>query len=179
MDQANAGATPYKDLKVRILQSWGKKPGDAYLEAMAMLLVDKPSQLANQLVNTICVKHPNLVDCCAAGVVTGMWCERLPAQVCGAAGQHQARRRQVARERAALLGLAPAVHARLPPPRGGARTSPPPRCSFLLITRLPTRTRTTHQHVRAGRFPIFHAACPSPPQICLLFWALQKNLPAS
>eukprot|EP00964_Phaeocystis_antarctica_P164677 scaffold143264_cov93-Phaeocystis_antarctica.AAC.1 len=33
--------------------------------------------------------------------------------------QHQARRGQAARRRAALLGLAPPVHAGLPPPRGG------------------------------------------------------------
>ena len=80
-NEATAGATPYYDLKVRILQTWGKKPEDAYAEAKAMVLVNKPSQLANQIANTICCQHPNLVGCCAAGVISGMWREKLPAQV--------------------------------------------------------------------------------------------------
>ena len=79
--QAEAGATPYLDLKTRILQTWGRKPEEAYAEAKGMVMVNKPSQLANQLVNIICCKHPNLVGCCAAGVIAGMWREKLPPQV--------------------------------------------------------------------------------------------------
>ena len=76
--QTEAGATPYKDLKERILGTFGTKPEDDYYKAKAMVMTGKPSQLAKTLVNTICPAHPDLVGCCAAGTVSGMWRDQLP-----------------------------------------------------------------------------------------------------
>ena len=80
-NKATAGATPYKDLKTRILDTFGNKPEDSYAKAEAMLMTGKPSQLLNQIINTICVQHPNLENCCAAGVIYGMWKGKLPQEV--------------------------------------------------------------------------------------------------
>merc|ERR1712219_14038 len=44
-DKSQAGATPYKDLKDRIVETFGTKPEDAYQEAKDFLLNGKPSQL--------------------------------------------------------------------------------------------------------------------------------------
>ena len=72
-DKSEAGATPYKDIKDQILDTFGTKPEDAYTEAKDFLLHGKPSQLAKKIINKICEKHPNLEGCCSAGVITGMW----------------------------------------------------------------------------------------------------------
>ena len=79
--QSEAGATPYKDLKQRILDTFDTKPEDAYEEARDYLLHGKPSQLAKKLINKLCETHPNLEGCCSAGIITGMWREKLPTQV--------------------------------------------------------------------------------------------------
>ena len=79
--KANAGAHPYKDLKERILETFGIQPEDAFAQAEALMLTGKPSQLLHKLINIVCVKHPDLVGCCAAGQVSGMWRRRLPPEV--------------------------------------------------------------------------------------------------
>ena len=80
-DKSEAGATPYKDLKTRIMETFGKKTEDAYAEAKNYMLVGKPSQLLNKIINTICEQHPTLENCCSAGVIYGMWKEKLPPEV--------------------------------------------------------------------------------------------------
>ena len=79
--KAAAGTTPYKDLKDRIMETFGKKEEDAFAEAESLMLVGKPSQLLNKLINVICKNHPDLEGCCAAGQISGMWRRRLPPDV--------------------------------------------------------------------------------------------------
>ena len=80
-DKAAAGATPYKDLKDMILETFGIKKEDAYEEAEGYLLTGKPSQLAKKLINKLCPNHPHLNNCCAAGIIAGMWQKKLPFEV--------------------------------------------------------------------------------------------------
>ena len=80
-DKSEAGAQPYKDLKDRILHTFGQNKEDAYLEVEGYLMTGKPSQLAKKLINRICEKHPYLTDCCASGIVAGMWRSKLPFEV--------------------------------------------------------------------------------------------------
>ena len=46
-----------------------------------MVLRGKPSQLLSQMINTICPDHPDLVGCCSAGLISGMWRKKLPLEV--------------------------------------------------------------------------------------------------
>ena len=80
-DKSRAGAQPYKDLKDRIIETFGQKPEDAFEEAEALMLVGKPSQLCNRLVNILCPEHPDLANCCAARMVSGLWRKKLPQEV--------------------------------------------------------------------------------------------------
>ena len=66
---------------MRILETFDTKPEDAYEEAEAFVLHGKPSQLAKKLINKLCEDHPNLENCCAAGIITGMWRKRLPSDI--------------------------------------------------------------------------------------------------
>ena len=44
-------------------------------------MVDKPSQLCKKLIGILCPKHPKLVNCCAADIISGMWRDKLPPVV--------------------------------------------------------------------------------------------------
>ena len=50
-------------------------------------MTGKPSQFAKRLINEICPKHPTLVGCCAADMISGMWKEQLPPLVRAAVGR--------------------------------------------------------------------------------------------
>ena len=50
--------------------------------------------------------------------------------------------------------------------------------SYLLLDCLHAHALLTSRYAQAALLSFTHA-CPSSPQICLLFWALQKNFPAS
>ena len=76
-----AGATPYHDLKTRILDTFGTKPDNTFETAAALVMTGKPSQLLNKIINTLCPNHPNLEACCAAGTVSGLWRRQLPPEV--------------------------------------------------------------------------------------------------
>ena len=80
-NKATAGATPYKDLKDRILETFAAKPEEVFDKLEAMIMTGKPSQLLNQMINTACPSHPYLENCCAAGMVSGMWRRKLPTEV--------------------------------------------------------------------------------------------------
>ena len=79
--QAEAGATPYKDLKDRVLETFGTIPEDAFTQAEALVMTGKPSTLARQLINILCPSHPNLTGCCARGIISAMWRKKLPQVV--------------------------------------------------------------------------------------------------
>ena len=79
--KAQAGATPYKDLKDRVLETFALDPEDTYSKAKGMLMTGKPSQLLQSLINTLCITHPDLTACCSGGIISGMLREKLPSEV--------------------------------------------------------------------------------------------------
>ena len=83
-----AGNTAYFDVKTRILEIWGPRPEDVYKVAKSLVMTGKPSQLAKKLINTICPKHPTLVDCCSEPMISGMWRDKLPDVVRTAVANH-------------------------------------------------------------------------------------------
>ena len=109
-NKASAGATPYKDLKDRILDTFGKKVEDAYAEAEALVLTGKPSQLLNTIINKICTSHPNLEGCCTAGVISGMWRKKLPTEVQQRIAGRSMQGKDALRD---IMQTADAVHATL------------------------------------------------------------------
>ena len=86
--KASAGATPYKDIKDRLLEAYGPKPADAYRQAKKLQRSGKPSQFAKQLINILCPDHPNL-DCCLEGTVTALWQDKLPDPVLHQVASHR------------------------------------------------------------------------------------------
>ena len=80
--------TAYIDLKTRLIQMYGRKPGHGFREARKMVLVGKPSQLAKKLINTLCPSHPTLENCCSAGTVSELWRDQLPPEVRNAVANH-------------------------------------------------------------------------------------------
>ena len=78
-DESEAGATPYKTLKVRILETFGPRPEDRYRKAKELVLTGRPSQLCKQLIDILCEK--DLTGCCCEGIISGMWRDQLPREV--------------------------------------------------------------------------------------------------
>ena len=72
----------YKVLKTKILKLFGKREGENYDEACAMLLTSemKPSALCKRLTETLCKCSPQL-QCCVADVVASLWKKQLPPTV--------------------------------------------------------------------------------------------------
>ena len=86
--KASAGATPYKDIKLRLLEAYGPKPADAFRQAKKLQRSGKPSQFAKQLINILCPDHPDL-DCCLEGTVTALWQDQLPDPVLHQVASHR------------------------------------------------------------------------------------------
>ena len=78
--KAAAGATVYKDLKLKVLELFAKKEEDYYEEAAQLVLVSKPSTLAKELTERLCTCDTPL-SCCASRTVAAMWRKQLPTQV--------------------------------------------------------------------------------------------------
>ena len=79
--KSTAGATPYKDVKTRIVEIYGQRPEDVYKVAKDLMLTGKPSQLARKLIQVVCPKHADMVGCCSEAMISGMWREKLPPLV--------------------------------------------------------------------------------------------------
>ena len=63
------------------LSAYGPEPEDAYTKCKNMVMTGKPSTFLKALINTACEKYPDLQGCCAGGMISGMWREKLPAEV--------------------------------------------------------------------------------------------------
>ena len=82
LTEAQAGNNAYKQCKNRLLDLYAPKDIDAFAKAEQLVLPDKPSQLATQIVDLLCKCHPPLPDgCCAVRAVTGLWHKQLPEPV--------------------------------------------------------------------------------------------------
>ena len=82
LNEANAGDTPYKTAKNRLMEIYGPKEEDAYGKATNLVLTDLPSQLAKQIADQMCSCQPPLpAECCAVKAVAGIWRLQLPQVV--------------------------------------------------------------------------------------------------
>ena len=82
LNEANAGDTPYKTAKHRLMEIYGPKEDDAYGRATNLVLTDLPSQLAKQIADQMCSCQPPLpAGCCAVKAVAGIWRMQLPQVV--------------------------------------------------------------------------------------------------
>ena len=52
-------------------------------------MTGQPSQFCRRLIQQLCPKHPDLVDCCVEPVISGMWREQLPSVVKAAVANHE------------------------------------------------------------------------------------------
>ena len=81
LNESEAGLTPYKDLKTQLFELYAPKHEELFQKAMDALMTSTPSALLKKLTDLICQKRPCLDNCCCAGLISGMWRAKLPAEV--------------------------------------------------------------------------------------------------
>ena len=81
LTEDEAGDLPYKDLKNQLFELYAPKHEELFQKAMDALMTSTPSALLKKLTDLICQKRPCLENCCCAGLVSGMWRAKLPAEV--------------------------------------------------------------------------------------------------
>ena len=59
------------------MEVFGPKPGEDFAKAAKLLLTDKPSMLANEIISLVCSHETPLVDCCCEGAVLYLWKRQL------------------------------------------------------------------------------------------------------
>ena len=79
--KASTTGNGYKKLKDAILISHGPKPGQDVAKAASLMLVGRPSALANELISLICKHETPLETCCCENVVVYFWHKQLPNSV--------------------------------------------------------------------------------------------------
>ena len=79
--KASTTGNGYKKLKDAILISHGPKPGQDVAKAASLMLVGKPSALANELISLICKHETPLETCCCENVIIYFWHKQLPNSV--------------------------------------------------------------------------------------------------
>ena len=78
LGQTAAGTDIYFRIKKQLLKLYGPKAEDAYLVAKNLVLTDKPSQLGQKLVETICPAEVKLQGCHCDRIVWGLFREKIP-----------------------------------------------------------------------------------------------------
>ena len=81
LNQQEAGATIYKDIKDNLIRIYAPKPSDSYQKALQRTMTGLPSQLGYQIVDDICKKPRKLVGCCCAGAAQALWSLQIPVNV--------------------------------------------------------------------------------------------------
>ena len=79
--KASTTGNGYKKLKDALMQAHGPKPGQDVEKAANLLLVGKPSALANEIISLICKHDTPLEACCCENVVLYFWTKQLPNAV--------------------------------------------------------------------------------------------------
>ena len=64
-----------------VLEVFGPKPGDDFAKAAKLMLTDKPSMLANEIISLVCSHETPLQNCCCEGAVLYLWTRQLSSQV--------------------------------------------------------------------------------------------------
>ena len=81
LDEDEAGALPYYDIKKAVIKLFAPKPEDSVDKALGRVLTVRPSHLAKQLMEDICKCKPVLKSQCCADVVVGLLRRQLPVAV--------------------------------------------------------------------------------------------------
>ena len=81
MQETEAGATAYYDLKKAIIKLLGPKKADSFDKAIARVMTGTPSQLGRQILNDICPAVKPLEGCHCEDTVLGIWRRSLPQVV--------------------------------------------------------------------------------------------------
>ena len=69
----------YLQAKTKLLRVFGACENADFERAMARVMTDKPSQLAEDLINDLCDRE--LKNCCCIKVVSGLWRRAMPSSV--------------------------------------------------------------------------------------------------
>ena len=110
--KASIEGNGYKKLKDAIMEAHGPKPGQDVAKAASLLLVGKPSALANEIISLICKHKTPLETCCCENVVLYFWTKQLsPAVKTRIAGRTIKGQNNLQE----VLQLADAVHASTKP----------------------------------------------------------------
>ena len=75
------GELGYKKVKSAVLEVFGPKPGEDCEKASNLLLKDKPSMLANEIISLVCQHSTPLDNCCCENAVLWLWKRQLPNAV--------------------------------------------------------------------------------------------------
>ena len=81
LEESEAGAHIYKDLKEEIKTLYGPRDEDAYKKAIALRLTGKPSALGKKLIHLICPGPVPFDGCHCAKIVFGMWDAQLTVPI--------------------------------------------------------------------------------------------------
>ena len=79
--KTRSGNDIYFRLKQELLDLFGKKPEDDYIQAKNRVLSDKPSQLGKKLIDDICPGDVKLQGCHCAKTVWAMFRGQLPVVI--------------------------------------------------------------------------------------------------
>ena len=110
--KASTDGNGYKLLKDAIIEAHGPKPGQDVAKAASLLLVGKPSALANEIISLICKHKTPLENCCCENVVIYFWTKQLPNSVKTRIAGRTLKGQNNLQE---VLQLADAVHASTKP----------------------------------------------------------------
>ena len=75
------GQQAYKKIKEAVLEVFGPKPGEDFAKAARLLLKDKPSMLAKEIISLVCGHETPIETCCCENAVLYLWTRQLPTQV--------------------------------------------------------------------------------------------------
>ena len=102
------GIQGYKKVKDAVLEVFGPKPGDDFAKAARLMLTDKPSMLANEIISLVCSHETPLQNCCCEGAVLYLWTRQLPGYIKSRIAGKSIKAPEDLKE---VLKLADAVHA--------------------------------------------------------------------
>ena len=81
MQETEAGADSYYQLKSAIIKQFGHKQADNFDKAISRVMTSTPSHLGRQILHDICPQTKPLTGCHCAAVVLGIWRRSLPSVV--------------------------------------------------------------------------------------------------
>ena len=102
------GQQGYKKVKDAVMEVFGPKPGDDFARAAKLILTDKPSMLANEIISLVCSHETPLQTCCCEGAVLYLWTRQLSGPVKARIAGKSIKEPENLKE---VLKLADAVHA--------------------------------------------------------------------